>query len=286
MAESWRLKLDRADKHLREFQIAIGEYVRRSPYDAVRVVGGGDCRKHVGYDCGGSWSLRITEQPDPMLAVVAGDVIHNVRSALDHIAVALAPRERRYKASFPIETRNIWAKKGRRYIDSDPQSRKRWRSSTQGMAPGAIAILKRLQPYQESTPDKAALALLSRLENADKHRQLTILTMGLTDITIWGTARGRTKELTIERPDHFVTEDGAELVHFGGRGGAFLRPYEVQVEIRGTPLVTTKVANLDLRRRQLGEYWPLGPFLEGLIADMRTSLVPALEPYVLPPGVI
>ena len=35
--------------------------------------------------------LQITEPPDPQIAIVFGDFLFNVRSALDHVAVACAP---------------------------------------------------------------------------------------------------------------------------------------------------------------------------------------------------
>src|ERR1700684_819688 len=67
------------------------------PYDAVR-------HDNVRINNQEVWRyvLRFTHQPDENLPIIVGDVIHNVRSALDHMAVAMVPNDRRRKAGFPI----------------------------------------------------------------------------------------------------------------------------------------------------------------------------------------
>jgi hypothetical protein len=278
--DSWRLKVDRAEQHLGELRLGIGEYVQKHPYEMVRIVGVRNCRQvHPGLDCGGSWTLRIKEQPNPALSIIAGDVVHNLRSALDHLAVTLVPSARRGSASFPIETRDIWAKNGRRYIVRDAEARKRWRTAINGMAPETIAVLKQLQPYGVARPNGHLLAVLSRLDNADKHRQLILFTVGLTKVTGWGEARGRVTELRVQRPDAFVVDDGAELFHFAGRGpGGRLRYDEVDVKVRGAPLVTIKTASEG--RRKVQEFQPIGQFFETAIQGMREVIFPGLEPHV------
>jgi hypothetical protein len=276
--DSWRLKADRAEKHLSELRLRIGEYVQKRPYEAVRIERARNCgEKHPGYDCGGSWRLQITEQPDPNLAVIAGDVIHNLRSALDHLAVALVPSSRRSHASFPIETKDIWAKQGRRYVVHEPEPRKHWRTAVKGMPPEAVAFIESMQPYRHSSPGQHLLAYLNRLENADKHRQLAILTVGVAHAICWGTARGRIVELKVETPGAFVVDDGTELFHFAGRGGPRLTDDEVQVQISGAPLVTTKAAYEG--GGQVQEYQPIGNLLEAGITALRTVIFPGLEPY-------
>ena len=59
---SWRLKMDRAEQHLKDFEMEVIRYANRHAYGVERV----RARKKYG----GSWQyvLRITKQPDPMLA--------------------------------------------------------------------------------------------------------------------------------------------------------------------------------------------------------------------------
>src|SRR5688500_17747586 len=94
--ESWRLKLVRARDHLNEIEALIATYGQTQAHAAVRVK---PAKRQPNLWV---YNLKITVPPDPMLAVVIGDVVHNARSALDHIAVALVPNKHRSAASFPI----------------------------------------------------------------------------------------------------------------------------------------------------------------------------------------
>jgi hypothetical protein len=42
----------------------------------------------------------MTEEPDPMIPVIIGEGLYNLRSALDHLAVPIAPRNRKASAAF------------------------------------------------------------------------------------------------------------------------------------------------------------------------------------------
>jgi len=94
---SWDLKLDRAEHHLKKVRKMIRTFSDGHPYDAVR-------HDNVRINNQEVWRyvLRFTHQPDENLPIIVGDVIHNVRSALDHMAVAMVPNDRRRKAGFPI----------------------------------------------------------------------------------------------------------------------------------------------------------------------------------------
>ena len=96
MAESYDLKLDRADHHLKELKAEIRRFTKKHAYEAVPVAGSNRKTRTLRY------KLRFTEQPSEMLPVIVGDIIHNIRSALDHLIVANVPRVRRWDASFPI----------------------------------------------------------------------------------------------------------------------------------------------------------------------------------------
>lgn len=142
MVRSWQLKVDRAEKHLQELEAEIRCYARRQAYEAVRA----RQTKKDPHDW--TYVLRITEQPDPRLAVICGDIVHNLRSAYDHLAVAIAPRRRRWQAGFPIELDDIWEKdEAGRYVVADQNRRDSFLSRTEGMPPKAVAIIEELQPY-------------------------------------------------------------------------------------------------------------------------------------------
>ncbi|HLY68074.1 MAG TPA: hypothetical protein VKU60_21220, partial [Chloroflexota bacterium] len=188
MADSWRLKLDRAEKHLKEFEVKVGDYIKRYPYVPERI----KCNKK--HHCW-RYVLRVTEQPDPELAIALGDVIHNMRSALDHLATALVPTRRRYSASFPIILDNI--EDAALPTPYDLKSRAAFDTAVTGMPAKAIAIVKAFQPYRagaDRDPRFHALAILSRWENADKHRQLLVVSSGLDEGGITVIARNLRQE--------------------------------------------------------------------------------------------
>ena len=186
--------------------------------------------------------LRVTEQPDPKLAVLIGDFVHNMRSALDHIAVALAPPDRWKSAGFPIQFEDIWETCSHGlYVNKDEQARKRFSSLTEGMPAGAIALIKRLQPYSNAPEDVLAhpIGVLSRLENADKHRNLIALGSGVEDGTTIVTARGQ----TLEQDAFGFRHNGAEVAKFQPVGPemAGLEESEVDVEVRGPTVIALRV---------------------------------------------
>jgi hypothetical protein len=70
------------------------------------------------------------------MAIVLGDLLFNVRSALDHLAVACAPQARKRQAGFPL-------------YENQPRSdeQRKFESMTRGMAPQAVSVIEYKQPY-------------------------------------------------------------------------------------------------------------------------------------------
>lgn len=112
--------------------------------------------------------------------LLVGDCAHNLRSALDNLAFALArlerdpPRDPR-GVTFPI------------YVDEDAFDRE-GRSRIKQLPPAAANIITALQPFQPETPIagvvRAAdlLLALHRLNNADKHQIPRIVLLAPTEI--------------------------------------------------------------------------------------------------------
>jgi hypothetical protein len=268
VAESWRLKLTRAQQHLSDLNIEIDRYAQQHAYEAVRYTGSGKCHEHT--NCW-RYQLRITKEPDPWLAILTGDVIHNMRSGLDHIAVALAPRSRRYEAKFPIRMTDPWARKGRSYAAHNPETRRSFNTAVKGMSGDAVAVIKQLQPYQPGgAPGTHFLAQLSKLENADKHRQLLAFVPGLSEVTTIAEARGEVLTQSFLTPEHFVKKD-AQVSHFGWLGSPSLEESEVNVEVRGTPVVAIKLIEIERG------YTPLNFMLQSGIDWIRDEVFPSLE---------
>lgn len=143
---SWRLKRRRAEQHLRDFGDGVAPFYGRYVYPASE-----------GFeDEGGTrnWIRRVTfpEPDDPMLAILAGEILFNFRSALDHLAAALVPPAQRTRkivkdTQFPIFSVDI--------DKLDPSTgkylhrseRANFERMTSGFPSAAIPLVKVLQPY-------------------------------------------------------------------------------------------------------------------------------------------
>jgi hypothetical protein len=169
--------------------------------------------------------------PSPVISLILGDAIHNLRSALDHLVFQLVvsnpdpdkpsdvPND---KTMFPIcDTKHGF----RRQVDK--------LGRITGVSDDVAAIIQRFQPYhrRDAGLDHRvhALWLLNTLENIDKHRRMTIVA---------GVAIGH--RASIQRADGTVTEhiarigetvlpDGATLWSFTPPG-----PGEGDMEVKGT----------------------------------------------------
>jgi hypothetical protein len=278
VSESWGLKVDRAEQHLQEFKAAIDGYAQGHSYQAVRVVGGAKCHEHT--TC---WRYRLyITQPDPVLSVIFGDVLYNLRSALDHLAVAMVPSTRRSSASFPVAAEDIWAKQNGCYIVRNPEQRRSFRTAVRGMPAPAVEAIKSIQPYgMGQHPEGSALYQLNRLNNADKHRQLVTFVSGLMYATVAVTVRGvplNQYAMGQSVPEETFTQDGAMIAH-GGREGLPVTPEaEMDVQIDGAPVVAVKIVEAD------GDggtgYMEILSLFDTLFPWLRDQVFPALEPYV------
>jgi hypothetical protein len=190
---TWWAKLDRAAHHLAEFEAEFERCrVERNAYEIqteVHAFTGGDMIQAQAF---------IADIYRDDIAAIVGDIVFNTRSALDHICVALSGIE---EAMYPIFEQDISVP------DPDPsgkdrsvQRRKRLRDNTKNMPAGAATFISDHQPYRLNPqfPFMHQLAVLNRLSNADKHRQLLVLSNWIYDVEVSCTFDG------IEVPNAFV----------------------------------------------------------------------------------
>jgi len=198
------------------------------------------------------YDLRFTSQPDEMLPVIVGDVIHNMRSALDHLIVGIVPNNRRRKAGFPIFNESPFDEHGELM---DGELGRAWAKLTNGIPEPALAQIKFLQPYQPADVDVIdfcrkngldpgdinGLAMLGRFDNADKHRGLITIAGGLDNAIFAVTVGG-------QRQEHVLSgffEDRAELIQVNFDPTP-LEESDVKAEVHGVVRVGLEV------RREVG----------------------------------
>lgn len=152
-------KLTRADEHLKLLDEAISAYLRGNPYRFV-----GEEHYEGEYH---HWSIVLEVRelpPDLVWGPIIGDAVHNLRSALDHLAWQLAlptPRaETPNRIEFPV------------FLDSpahDPGGT--FTRKLKYLRREAHAVIEAAQPYKAGDLHHP-LWLLHRLWNTDKHRNL------------------------------------------------------------------------------------------------------------------
>ena len=225
---SFILKAARAKHHFDEVEALVGAYGDRHPYVMRKGPAAQDnsCLHH----------LEFTEQPSDDIAIVAGDVVHNVRSGLNHLATALVPPEFRRKVQFPIFMRDPFEldpSTGAVYTQIAQVIEETGRGSLLGCRMAPLKFLVSVQPYSTFWEDPGSvdgLTIIEELSNNDKHRQLILLATGLIDGAITYTwPNGK----TVTRHSFGDLRDGAR--------DTVPMPAEVEVEVRGTPAIGVNI---------------------------------------------
>lgn len=146
-----------------------------------------------------------------------GDLVHNLRSALDHLAIALVLSENPNAdiggTAFPLRKNDPLA------ANAPAAGKNSWKRMVKGMSPAHVAAIKAVQPFNNPhfSADRNTLAVLNALSNADKHRRL---------VPIGGSAGGVVElvprhlngwqlhtNAAVVAPGPF--QDGAEIARFG-----------------------------------------------------------------------
>lgn len=206
--DSWWLKLKRAEKHLTELKDYTASFSDTRPYDTELRVEREPERTH--------YIVRayLRDPPDYTPSIIIGDCIHDIRSALDHIVAELTePVELRERSSFPIYEKNI------RQPGFKAQ-REAFRTATEGLPDHALAFVEQVQPYHrgEDAP-LDPLAILHRLSNADKHRELIVTSRALLEPAT-GLTSDESVSVLVQHRIGLAFENGAEIAHFSVAGEA------------------------------------------------------------------
>lgn len=172
---SVQLKLGRAHIQLQALGMLISGWVSRNPITA-------DCELREGRLGFKLIQNKFTEPP-PLeeWGLIAGEIIHNIRSSLDNLVYALArthrdPPNKPQRLAFPIyQDKAEFKKNGRRNIDQLPSA--------------AADLIEKIQPFNRdgspalNIPDRDPLVLLNNLSNADKHRVPHLVLIAPTEIS-------------------------------------------------------------------------------------------------------
>ncbi len=185
--------------------------------------------------------FRKVEPIDPSLPMMIGDCIHNLRSALDHVAFQLAVVNGKSsgaaeKTMFPV----CLAKSGDNGFNKRVE-----RTLKPFISSAALAEIEKLQPYKAySVPNQADLWILHNLDIIDKHRLLIIARDQFAATRFWYNIEGAgSGNVVIPEPNWKTMEDGAEIIRFRVTGGP-PRKYNMEMKIEATRSV--QLINTDL----------------------------------------
>ena len=174
LCRSVAMKLARAELQAQSLSDSVMKWVSENPITA-------ECRLRDGR-LGFQLILNEFREPPPLdtWGLVIGECVHNLRSALDNLAYALARLERDPpafpgKIAFPIFTDEAsYNAKGRRCINQLPQA--------------SVDLIERLQPFQrDGSPEfgiaaSDPLVVLQWLSNTDKHRVPSVVLIAPTEL--------------------------------------------------------------------------------------------------------
>lgn len=150
--EGARAKLDRGEDVIEQLNTAIVAYMGESPYEIV----GQFEPERSEYVFRG----RVTQPVPLVIGVIVGEIIHDVRSALDHLVWQLALLNTATPTrvtQFPIA------------ISEEEFRSNRGQNMIRDLAPKHRTAIEELQPYK-GTDTGLALYDLRVLSNTDKHR--------------------------------------------------------------------------------------------------------------------
>jgi hypothetical protein len=181
-----RQKLERADKHVRDLALALESFLKTDPY---KVGAKFDPKHRAPY-------YYLTEVADTPfeIALIVGDAIHNLRSALDQVAMQLwidgGSVGKVNAVSFPIFN------SATKYASEGP-------GKIQGARPVAIKVIDAIEPYKGGSGE--ILWFLHELNNVDKHRLLIVVGASLGCVDNVSAANRMLKSLGCDERDLMTT---------------------------------------------------------------------------------
>jgi hypothetical protein len=212
-----RHKLDRANKHRKLAKKLMWSFIRRN------------CKAVPELDVDPKWTniKAVLPMPPHTVALIIGDCLYNLRSALDHVVYQFVISN----PARPAGTPNI------RTMFPVRDTEAGWKGADDRLAgvPDPICtLIDQAQPYKARNAGEDYTLnpfwVLDRLENIDKHRRLALITSNAIQ------ARTRITDLSGIQPE-------AEIKHTGGiRDGAIIGGYSSDANVHVSGYISSFVA--------------------------------------------
>src|SRR6185369_15898895 len=156
-------RLIRANENIHNLDREVGRFIESGEYRVFSYEDKETLLKAVQYHKSRTVPLRFS--------VLAGEIIHHLRSCLDHVVWQFSGdwyrRSNRSVIEFPIfETRPI-----------KPKRIAAFNGKIRGISdPGALMLIERLQPYNATYSIDFPPLIIHKMDIIDKHRELVLCT--------------------------------------------------------------------------------------------------------------
>lgn len=261
-----RVKLGRAKRHLDELRAALAPMSDPSAFSIV------------GSSVDGSPSrieYRVVDVPviDPVVGAIVGDIVHNLRSSLDHVAwqlVLLDGGQPDDRTAFPLHETRTNRKGNPRQLTIEPDIGD----------PRIMAAVEAMQPFSEANyghdPAADALGIVGRLDNIDKHRLLLpVVHMIDHDMpAYWGSNEGDPSPTYSFNVGALNTGDVVATFDFGGD----LPPNQFDPRIALTITIDELTANW---ARGRGVVDVFNGLRQGVATEINLHIVPLMNETLL-----
>lgn len=267
-------KLERAKKHLAELRSSVDEFraadlSNELSYEVAYPFGDADPRAVV--------TLRLELRAPSEWSLIMGDILTNLRAALDHAVYEHATSRQslnsgqRKRLYHPMSiTSSDWESTPEITQDdgTTKPARAGIRESLQELiAPDVLAVIEKHQPFnsEKGPPQWHSLAILSGLVNRDKHRAVLEVPINIAEFAINSASfeivsEGDLKELPDGAVEKVITVRRAMAP-----ADAVLRDTAGQMESTAAYLEQIEIPNTNERRACIG-------VMEEIVASTETYL--------------
>jgi hypothetical protein len=150
---AYRLKIERAKRHIRELATDVQEFLSSDPYDLFIEDDAATRQRH--------WKVRVKECIPAHWSTIIGDIIHNARSALDLLMVAVVRHDDPTRASYN-HVHFVIRESKEKFEEALPRN-------IQGASAQSRRIIEDLKPYKGGDE---AFYRLHQLDILDKHKAI------------------------------------------------------------------------------------------------------------------
>ena len=264
--KSAKVKLIRATKQLRTLKRRIAVYARTKPHKIVK-------------KARGKKKLNIPKAPPLEISLLAGEVIYQMRSALDNLVfdvisrnpnVASVDPEWEEHCEFPLRIR---LKAGQK----TPLLKNQFSRQLPGIADLPFTFIESVQPYYGVGAANNALRFLGHLSNIDKHRHLNLI-------------RPRVRQHESIRYGHGLSGRGYSMLDRGAEicPVPAQRPLSKPFGREEKPMYVKRHYRTVVafnERRYLGDATILSVdyLLELILKQIKTVILPAFEKFIKKP---